>query len=315
MSRAKPKKKTTALAKRKATPPARRNGGAPDMLARAGAKKGLKVTTSPHYFQPVLPAYAVLWNNIKAKDGTIIRSKPYAPFELLLDNLHRRGVVSVETEDLGPVKCSERGCYNAKDGDGDMQHRFKATVTLTNGQRFTGHGEACRHNTTKVTRSSLPRMAETRAKARAMRDATNIGLACVVEIDDFAKGSWREGAAELSNRDMEERAERSTRSPEKTERRALPSPQAGAQPDADAKEKEDKRKAMARLHAISKEKDVNNIGLHAWMHQQENVESIGDLSADKLHSWADGLKNLEGEKLEAFRQKCLDTASGKGGNG
>ena len=286
------------------------------MLARAGAAKGLKVATSPLYFQPVLPAYAVLWNIQKAKDGTIIRTKPYAPFELLLDNLHRRGVVSVETEDLGPVKCSERGCYNAKDGDGDMQHRFKATVTLTNGQRFTGHGEACRHNTTKVTRSALPRMAETRAKARAFRDATNIGLACVVEIDDFAKGSWREGALELSRQDMEQRTERSVNpSQQRTTNKALPAPQGGDQPKPAEASEEEKRRAMRKLHAVAKEKDINNIGLHGWLHREENVESIANLSVEKLDWWADGLKKLEGEKLEAFRQKCLDIASGKGGDG
>lgn len=302
MRRAKAKKKTTAIAKRKATPPAKRNGAGVDLLARAGVKKGIATTTSGLYFQALLPPDRVLWNVQRDRNGNVQSTKPYAPYELLVDNTHRRGVLAIDTEREANTKCKDEGCYNPDEGD--VQHHFKAVLTLETGQKFTGHGEACRHNTTKITRKALPRMAETRAKARAMRDATNIGLACVVELDGFSRGEWREGLVELSNKDMEERTERAaTKTDQGGGKPALPAP-------SETTQKSDKQKAMGALHAVAKEKDVNTIGMHAWIHKKANVASISDLNADALRKWAEALRQLEGDELEAFRQNCVASASG-----
>jgi hypothetical protein len=302
-------KKKTAKAGAKSRALAKRLTKPTDLLGLAGAKKGLPVVTSGLYFQPVVPMEMVLWNVKRNTDGSVQSSKPYAPYPLLVDNTHRRGVLAVETEELPPMKCKDRGCYNA--AETDIQHRFKAIITLENGQKFTGHGEACRHNTTRITRTACPRMAETRAKARAMRDATNIGIACVVEIDNF-QGAWRQGQSELKASDVEGQVVRDVKQPDQTgastqggKRAALPAPSEGT-PTPEG----DKAKAMKELHAVANEQKVNIVGLHAWIHKKANVASLTDLNALKLKQWADELRRLEGDELVAFQQNCLAVASG-----
>lgn len=301
--KAKPIAKNRALAKRSRIPM--------DLLARAGVKKGLTVTTSKLYFQPVIPLERVLWNVKRDKAGNVLTTKPYAPYELLVDNLHRRGVLDIDPIELPTAKCKDRGCYNAHDDETSIQHRFKAVIKLENGQTFRGHGEACKHNVTRITRNACPRMAETRAKARAMRDATNIGIACVVEIDNF-QGGWFQGKAELSQRDVEDQVDRTVRQPDPAvqagSRAALAAP--GEKTEKDVTPKDDKAKAMAELHAVAHDQKVNTIGLHAWIHKKANVASLTDLNALALKRWADDLRNLEGEALAAFQRNCIALASG-----
>lgn len=58
---------------------------------------------------------------------------------------------------------------------------FKATVRVERGT-FTGHGDASDANVNPMVRLAVPRMAETRAKARALRDATNAGYVVFEEL-------------------------------------------------------------------------------------------------------------------------------------
>jgi hypothetical protein len=90
----------------------------------------------------------------------------------LLDEAHRKGLRSIDTELLqAPTK---------ENGEVAI---VKATVTLvrTNnegeivGERiFEGIGDASPANVGKNIKSHLIRMSETRAKARALRDAVNV---------------------------------------------------------------------------------------------------------------------------------------------
>lgn len=62
-----------------------------------------------------------------------------------------------------------------------------ATVVLEKDgelRTFTGLGDAAPNNVTPAMQTCLLRMAETRAKARAMRDAVNIGMAALEELGD-----------------------------------------------------------------------------------------------------------------------------------
>jgi hypothetical protein len=58
-----------------------------------------------------------------------------------------------------------------------------ATVTTSKG-RYSGVGDACPTNVTRMMAPHLIRMAETRAKARALRDAVNVGMASIDEVED-----------------------------------------------------------------------------------------------------------------------------------
>ena len=56
----------------------------------------------------------------------------------------------------------------------------QATATFTDGRRFAESGDATPENVGPQVRPHFARLALTRAKARCLRDALNIGL-CVVE--------------------------------------------------------------------------------------------------------------------------------------
>jgi hypothetical protein len=56
-----------------------------------------------------------------------------------------------------------------------------AIVSLEGGE-FTGLGDASPQNVSQLMRPHLIRMAETRAKARALRDAVNVGVAALEEL-------------------------------------------------------------------------------------------------------------------------------------
>lgn len=55
-------------------------------------------------------------------------------------------------------------------------------VVQTEKGRFTGIGDASHENVAPIMRQHIIRMAETRAKARALRDAVNVGVAALEEL-------------------------------------------------------------------------------------------------------------------------------------
>jgi hypothetical protein len=57
-----------------------------------------------------------------------------------------------------------------------------ATATFTDGRRFTESGDATPENVGQQVRPHFARLALTRAKARCLRDALNIGLCAVEEL-------------------------------------------------------------------------------------------------------------------------------------
>ena len=94
------------------------------------------------------------------------------PFKVLLDKGHKQyGLAGVNTEIL-QFPAEENG----------MMAIFRAVVKNTDGQEYSGHGDANPKNTTSAIAPHLLRMAETRAIARALRWLTNSGETAHVEI-------------------------------------------------------------------------------------------------------------------------------------
>jgi hypothetical protein len=71
-----------------------------------------------------------------------------------------------------------------------------ATVVIEKGGKelvFTGIGDAAPNNVAPMMLTCLLRMAETRAKARALRDAINVGVAAFEELGDEEAASDQAG--------------------------------------------------------------------------------------------------------------------------
>ena len=91
----------------------------------------------------------------------------------LLDLAHERGLKSVTTT-LVQIP---------SDLNGQMAI-VHATVETSQGT-FTGLGDAAPDNVSRMMVPHLIRMAETRAKARALRDAVNVGVTALEELGDL----------------------------------------------------------------------------------------------------------------------------------
>lgn len=102
--------------------------------------------------------------------------KQFVLFAGLLDEAHGRGLTEIDTELL-----------QIPDATNDETAIVKATVKLErDGEfyQFTGIGDANPGNVSRNIAPHLIRMAETRAKARALRDAVNIGVTALEELGD-----------------------------------------------------------------------------------------------------------------------------------
>lgn len=94
----------------------------------------------------------------------------------LLDLAHQHGLREIRTEMLA-----------FPNPENDNTALCMATVTLVKeGQEltFTGIGDASPRNVAPAMQTCLIRMAETRAKARALRDAVNVGVSAFEELGE-----------------------------------------------------------------------------------------------------------------------------------
>jgi hypothetical protein len=100
-----------------------------------------------------------------------LRGRDFVLYAGVLDVAHRRGIRRLETEVVQlPSEANGRECV------------VKATLELEGGVVFTDYGDANPTNVNRPIAQHLIRMASTRAKARVLRDATNIGLTALEEL-------------------------------------------------------------------------------------------------------------------------------------
>ncbi|HKH57011.1 MAG TPA: hypothetical protein VKA20_00585 [Rubrobacter sp.] len=101
------------------------------------------------------------------------QGKQYVLFAGLLDEAHSLGLRSIDT-DLIQVP---------DDSNGNVAI-VKATAEMEDERHFSGIGDASPENVGRNIAPHLIRMAETRAKARALRDAVNVGATALEELSD-----------------------------------------------------------------------------------------------------------------------------------
>lgn len=106
-----------------------------------------------------------------AKDQIVNRQgKDFVLYAGLLDAAHRNGLSSISTS-----------VYEAPRAENKWTAICQATVVFPWGS-YSGIGDAHAENVGRMIQPHIIRMAETRAKARALRDALNVGMAAVEEL-------------------------------------------------------------------------------------------------------------------------------------
>lgn len=108
---------------------------------------------------------------IKDRTGRVVGTKEVVTYQGLLSKAHDEGLQKIATK-LLQIPSDE----NARTAIA------KAWVETKKG-RFEGIGDATPENVNSFIVPHLIRMAETRAKARALRDAVNIGIVSFEELD------------------------------------------------------------------------------------------------------------------------------------
>jgi hypothetical protein len=98
------------------------------------------------------------------------QGKRFVLYAGLLEEAHNRGLRSIETE-LLQVPGQENG-----------EVAIVKAVIRTEEGKFAGIGDASPQNVNRAIAPHLIRMAETRAKARALRDAINVGVTAFEEL-------------------------------------------------------------------------------------------------------------------------------------
>ena len=123
----------------------------------------------------------------------------------LLEEAHARGLRSIETE-LLQVPNLENG-----------EVAIAKAVVRTEEGKFSGIGDASPQNVGRAIAPHLIRMAETRAKARALRDAINVGVTALEELGGESEEVVPEPAQETR-----ERSEQAPRMPREENKNELP---------------------------------------------------------------------------------------------
>jgi len=106
--------------------------------------------------------------------------KAFCLYAGLLDEAHQQGLKQIRTT-LLQIPTDENGNV-----------AICQSEVMTEKGVFTGLGDAAPQNVARAMQTCLIRMAETRAKARALRDAVNVGVVAIEELDSEGQAEAEE---------------------------------------------------------------------------------------------------------------------------
>jgi predicted amidohydrolase YtcJ len=138
------------------------------------------------------------------------QGKRFVLYAGLLEEAHTRGLRSIETELLQVP------------GSGNGEVAIVRAVVRTEDGKFTGIGDASPQNVNRTIAPHVIRMAETRAKARALRDAINVGVTAFEELGGPGEESEAGEVAESSPRVFDQDSQQAARAQREENRGELP---------------------------------------------------------------------------------------------
>jgi len=103
-----------------------------------------------------------------------LKGKDFVLYSGLLDLAHQRGLQGITVDAIQ---------YPTKDNG--FEAICRATVESRTGEVFVELGDANPKNTNQMVANHILRMAATRAKARALRDFSNVGMTALEELGDL----------------------------------------------------------------------------------------------------------------------------------
>ena len=136
-----------------------------------------------------------------------IQGKEYVLFAGLLDLGHQKGILKLEVEAVQyPVK------------DNGYEAITKAVLVARDGSVYTDIGDANPKNCNSMIAQHVLRMASTRAKARVLRDFTNVGMTALEELGELSDviGDTKESSKPAKSR--------KTANPPKPDTKQAPTP-------------------------------------------------------------------------------------------
>jgi hypothetical protein len=110
----------------------------------------------------------------KSKCVVNLQGKDYATWPWVLHESHERGLIGIDST-LVQIPAADNGNVAI----------VKALARFEGGKEFNAYGDASPNNVNSKIATALIRMAETRAKGRALRDACDIGMTLQEELGDL----------------------------------------------------------------------------------------------------------------------------------
>jgi hypothetical protein len=221
------------------------------------------------------------------------QGKQYVLFAGLLDEAHNRGLKGIDTE-LVQVPTEENGRVAV----------VKARVEMEDpdggpSRTFSGIGDASPDNVGRNIVPHIIRMAETRAKARALRDAVNVGATALEELSDGDEAPPPtnypppRGLRDASKKVPADEGPTST----------VPNGRAGAEPEVGDSQKTNRREGSSRdkarksqidlLRTLAEELRGENGVARLEGHIGKPLEELSRAEADE---WIDRITPAEGRE-------------------
>jgi hypothetical protein len=213
-----------------------------------------------------------------------LKGKDFVLYTGLLDQGHLIGIQSIQIE---PVQ------YPTKENG--FEGICKAIITSVDGRIFTEIGDANPKNVNAQVSAHVLRMAATRAKARALRDMTNIGMTCIEELGDIETVIGTEDPKVIPMKPKNQRSSNDSPKPENSTTKAPGNHSKKTQGTTEANpatEVSDAKISTAQRNAIlsiSKRKGYTEESIINQIKEIFNTE-ITNLSATQASSF---IKNLQ----------------------